>query len=78
MRQAKAQWKSNCQALKIHKGSTHLTSMGCEMDVVLQPEIDWAVGFEKRHHRVSLRMLQPLTRVVLGGAKLRKSGIALL
>ena len=78
MQQAKAQWKSNCQALKIHEGSTHLTSMGCEIDVVLQPEIDWAVGFEKSHHRVSLRMLQLLTRVVLGGAKWRKSGNALL
>jgi hypothetical protein len=52
--------------------------MGCEIDVVLQPEIDWAVGFEKSHYRVSLRKLQLSTRLVLGGAKLRKSGNALL
>jgi hypothetical protein len=56
----------------------HLTRMDCERNVVLQPEIDWAVGFEKTHHRVSLMMLQLLTMLVLGGAELRKSGNAML
>ena len=56
----------------------HLTSMGCERNAMSQPEIDSAVGFEKTHHHVSPRMLQLLKRLVLGGAKLRKSGNALL